>query len=78
MILTKLKGMAMPEQVEAPEHKLEELKRVIDALWESLDHRVGNLEAKMDDDGSRCIMRTVKIEKAQEQLGDTIKALTRR
>ena len=65
----------MSKQVGAPEHKLEDRERVSDALWESLDHRVGNLEAKMDDHGSRCSKQTVEIEKAQEQLGDTIKAL---
>ena len=53
-ILTKPKGMAKPEWVEALEHKLEELEGVSNALWESLDHRVGTLEKRMNahDSGS--------------------------
>ena len=42
----------MSEQGEAPKHKLEDRERVSNALWESLDRRVVNLKAKMDDHGS--------------------------
>ena len=73
--------MALPEWVEALEHKLEDLEAISDALWESLDRRVENLEAKMDAHGSGSSKplepseQIVGIEKAQKQLGDTIKCL---
>ena len=45
--------MVMPKQVEALKHKLEELKGVSDALWESLNRRVGILKVKMNVHDSR-------------------------
>ena len=71
----------MLEQVEAPEHKLKECEGVSNALWESLVCRVITLEVRMNvhDSGSSKAPYLDKwiivIEKAQEQLGDAIKAL---
>ena len=73
--------MALPEGVEALKHKLEDLEAVSDALWESLERRVENLEGKINvgDSGSSMAPqpkeRIAGIEKAQKQLGDAIKCL---
>ena len=80
-ILTKSKGMAKPEWLETLKHRLEELKGVSDALWDSLEHRVGTLEVRIRVQGlgnSNAPQgeRLIIIEKSQGQLGDTLKDLS--
>ena len=73
--------MVKPKRVEALKHKLEELKGISNALWESWNHRVGTLELKMNVHDSRSSKapqsneRIIVMQETRKQLGDTIKAL---
>ena len=51
-ILTNLKGMVKPKQIDALEHSLKELKGISDVLWESLNHQARTLKAIMDVHGT--------------------------
>ena len=73
--------MAKPGWLEALEHRLGELKGVSDALWDSLERRVGTFKVRMGVQGSGSsnapqVERLIVIKESQRQLGNTLKDLS--